>query len=153
MKAMLLFIKVTVGLLLDCAKRALGARPSALGMSDTFMEPRRITPGASPPMHHLRCITPVVSPLLHQPPVHHLLPPPAHLGGLHTQLYSHTLTQLHSHTLLHPQDSVALIIALNLEDGHRPNLLVPLSNHLILKDNRPNLLGLNYYSVESTRRR
>ena len=75
---------------------------------------------------------------------------PRILAGF-TLLYSHTVTL--SHPLLHPQDSVALIIAPNLEDVHRPNLLVPLSNHLILKDHGPNHLGLNDYSVESTRRR
>ena len=52
---------------------------------------------------------------------------------------------------LKTQDSVALIIALQVEDGHGPNLLVPLSNHLILKDHWPNLLGFNDYSAESTR--
>ena len=106
---------------------------------------------ASPPVHHLWCIT---SCLLPAGAEHHAAAlHPAHLGELHTLIlsYSHTVTL--SHPLLHPQDSVALIIAPNLEDGHRPNLLVPLSNHLILKDHRPNLLGLNDYSVESTRRR
>ena len=106
---------------------------------------------ASKKVHHLWCIT---SYLLPAGAEHHAAAlHPAHLGGLHTLIlsYSHTVTL--SHPLLHPQDSVALIIAPNLEDGHRPNLLVPLSNHLILKDHRPNLLGLNDYSVESTRRR
>ena len=116
--------------------------------------PGWITPGASPPMHHPRCIA----------LVHHLLPPPCWSIApyrssppraswwAHNLIlsYSHTVTL--SHPLLHPQDSVALIIAPNLEDGHRPNLLV-LSNHLILKDHWPNLLGLNDYSVESTCRR
>ena len=41
-------------------------------------------------------------------------------------------------------DEVALIIATNLDDGHRPNLLMPLSNHLILKDWAGDLLGLDY---------
>ena len=110
-----------------------------------------ITSGASPPVHYPRCITSCLFPARaehHAAALH-----PAHLGGLHTLILSYSLTVTLSHPLLHPQDSVALIIAPNLEDGHRPNLLVPLSNHLILKDHRPNLLGLNDYSVESTRRR
>ena len=111
-----------------------------------------IKESASPLVHHPGA-SPLASSLLEQSTVHSAALHPAHLGGLHTLIlsYSHTVTL--SHPLLRPQDSVALIIALNLEDGHWPNLLVPLSNHLILKDHRPNLLGLNDYSVESTRRR
>ena len=43
--------------------------PSALGMSDSFMEPRRITPGASSLVYQPRCISPGAS-----APVHHLQP-------------------------------------------------------------------------------
>ena len=118
-------------------------------------------------MHQRKCITSGASPLLHQtgasPPVHHprrgaspllhhLLPPPCwSRAPCRSSPPRASWRASHSHilTLLH---SVALIIALNLEDGHRCNLLVPLSNHLILKDHRPNLLGLNDYSVESTHR-
>ena len=100
-----------------------------------------ITSGASPLLYHPWCIT---SCLLPAGAEHHAAAlHPAHLGGLHTLIlsYSHTVTL--SHPLLHPQDSVALIIALNLKDGHRPNLLVPLTNHLILKSY--NLHQIRYF--------
>ena len=110
---------------------------------------------ASKKVHHPWCITTGTSPL-----VHHLLSPPCWSRAPCQSSppcapwrvsHSHTVTL--SQPLLHPQDSVALIIEPNLEDGHRPNLLVPLSNLLILKDHRPNLSGFNEYSVESTPRR
>ena len=81
-----------------------------------------ITSGASPPVHYPRCITSCLFPARaehHAAALH-----PAHLGGLHTLILSYSLTVTLSYPLLHPQDSLALIIALNLEDGHQPNLLV-----------------------------
>ena len=69
----------------------------------------------------------------------------AHILAGFTLSYSHTVTL--SHPLLRPEVLVALIIAPNLEDGNRPNLLVPVSNRLILKDRAGDLLGLNDFSV------
>ena len=107
------------------------------------------------------------------PPVHHLWPPlwtaehhivalyPTQHGGLHTLILSCCYTQKISSSAL---KTLSLIIAPNLEDGHWPNLLVLLSNHLIPNDytvdHRPNLLVqlcnhliLNDYTVERSRRR
>ena len=123
-------------------------------------------------MHDPRCITSGSSPL-----VHHLWPhpwsrlqntipqlsTPHNLAGF-TLSYSHAVTPSKYHTFCCALKTLSLIIALNLEDGHRPNLLVLLSNHLIPNDytvdHRPNLLVqlcnhliLNDYTVERSRRR
>ena len=81
-----------------------------------------------------------------------------------TLSYSHAVTPSKYHTFCCALKTLSLIIAPNLEDGHRPNLLVLLSNHLIPNDytvdHRPNLLVqlcnhliLNDYTVERSRRR